>query len=335
MGKQRDKPAGAPRRTVRAFWSGTISFGLVSVPVDLYSAHRSKRIALRMLDQDGTPLRRTYFCPAHQTDVHAEHLLRGYEVGDGEHVVVRDDELEALAPRKSRDIDLSRFVHRGEIPPPYFQRSYFLAPAGESTKAYGLLAEVMEQTGHAGIATFVMRGKEYLVVILSEGGILCAETLRFQDELRTPRDVGLPEPVPADKNAVQACEEIIDSLSRKTIPDDVLRDRDTEDLQALIERKRGKGQDVVAAPDVEEEGDEDLEDDEDAGADGADLLAKIRESLRGKRQPQPPAHSKTAAQQLKDLSKDELYRRAKQQGITGRSKMSKQQLIRSLKNKSA
>ena len=337
MGKTKEDKSAVSGRTVRPFWSGTISFGLVSVPVDLYSAQRRGRISLRMLDQDGTPLRRTYYCPAHQTVVHPEHLLRGYEVAEGEYVVVRDDELEALAPGKSRDIDLSRFVHRDEIPPAFFQRSYFLTPAGESTKAYGLLAEVMQRTGMAGIATFVMRGKEYPVVILAEGGILQAETLRFQDELRTPGDIGLSEPQPADERSVQACEEVLDALFRESLPDDAMRDRDTEQLQALIDRKRAEGRDVVVVSEDAEEDQEDLEQAEDAAVDGEDLLAKIRQSLRGGRgeQPQHAAATKTAVQQLKDLSKEELYQRAKKMGVTGRSKMSKEQLIRSLKNKSA
>src|SRR5207248_7073669 len=113
--------------------------------------------------------------------------------------VVTDEELERLAPEKSRDIDLRRFVEAEAIPPMYFERSYFLVPAGGSAKAYRLLAATMEETHRAGIATFVMRGKEYLVAILSENGILRAETLRFSDEIRSPEDVGLPE---APKNAI-------------------------------------------------------------------------------------------------------------------------------------
>src|SRR5687768_2178685 len=203
-----DESAAAPARS-RSFWSGTITFGLVSIPVDLYSAHRPGRASLRMLSPDGTPLRRRYFCPKEGREVPAGELVRGYEVEPGEHVVVADEELEALEPRRSRDIDLTRFVPADEIDPMFFERGYVLAPAGESTKAYRLLAAIMEETGRAGIATFVMRGKEYLVAILAENGVLRAETLRFADEIRSPAAVGLPARSKPAEAAVRRAEKAI------------------------------------------------------------------------------------------------------------------------------
>jgi DNA end-binding protein Ku len=190
--------------TGRSFWSGTITFGLVTVPVQMFAANRKGGVHFRMLDQDGTPLNRRFFCPEDDREMQAEDLIRGYEIDEGEFVVVTDEELEALAPRKSRDIDLTAFVDVDQLDPLYFERSYFLAPASESNKAYRLLAEVMEKTQRAGIATFVMRDKEYLVAILSENGILRAETLRFEDEVRQPEDVGLPKVAKPGKAQVQA-----------------------------------------------------------------------------------------------------------------------------------
>jgi DNA end-binding protein Ku len=178
----------------RAFWSGMLSFGLVSVPVDLLPAHSSSRAPLRMLDTDGTPLARRYYCPVDEQEVEADQLERGYELDDGKIVVVTDEELEALAPKKSREIDLRRFVDRDSIDPLYFERSYFLAPGKGSGKAYRLLASVMESSRRAGIASFVMRDKEYLVAIFAEGGLLRGETLRFADQVRSSRSVGLPKP---------------------------------------------------------------------------------------------------------------------------------------------
>ena len=128
----------------RAFWSGTISFGLVSVPVDLYPANRSVRASLRMLAPEGTPLSRRYYCPKEEREVSYEEIVRGREV-DGRWIVVTDEELEALEPRKSRDIDLRLFVDRAEIDPVFFDRAYYLAPAGESTKAYRLLAQGLQE----------------------------------------------------------------------------------------------------------------------------------------------------------------------------------------------
>ena len=130
-------------------------------------------------------------------------MIRGYEVEKEKYVVITDEELEKLAPKKGRDIDLRRFVKQESIPPVYFDRSYFLTPGQGSEKAYRLLAETMEKEDLAGIATFVMRGKEYLVAIFPENGILRAETMRFSDELRSPKDIGLPA-VGVRKNTAQS-----------------------------------------------------------------------------------------------------------------------------------
>ncbi|MGH7471964.1 MAG: Ku protein, partial [Longimicrobiales bacterium] len=140
----------------RAIWSGTITFGLVSVPVHLFPASRSAPMGLRMVDADGTPLQRRYVCPEHDQEVEWDDLVRGYEIADHQFVVVTDDELEALEPKRSREIDLRQFVPLEQLDPRFFERGYYLVPADESTKAYQLLASIMEKSGRAGIATFVM-----------------------------------------------------------------------------------------------------------------------------------------------------------------------------------
>ena len=179
--------------STQPFWSGTISFGLVEHPGGSFPANRSSHVALRMLAPDGTPLRRRYYSSKTDRELAPEQMVRGYEIEKDKYVVVTDDELDKLEPEKSHDIDLRRFVNKDAIPPLYFERGYFLAPAEGSTKAYQLLAAVMEKTGRAGVATFVMRGKEYLAAIVAENGILRAETMRFKDEVRSPKDIGLPE----------------------------------------------------------------------------------------------------------------------------------------------
>src|SRR5690242_3819797 len=158
--KVQEKRQEAPSRPQgRSFWSGTIAFGLVSIPVDFYAAQRSRAARLRMVTSDGHPVGRRYVCPRHQRPVSTEDLVRGLELESGEIVAISDDELEALAPERTREIDLKRFVPLTELPSLLFERAYVLAPSGESPKAYRLLAEVMEQSGKAGIATFVMRDK--------------------------------------------------------------------------------------------------------------------------------------------------------------------------------
>jgi|SRR5579884_2624272 len=224
--------------STRPFWSGTISFGLVSVPVNLYPATRSSHAGLRMLGPEGQPLSRRYFSSKTGRELSDDEMVNGYEIQKNKFVIVSDEELEKLAPEKSRDIDLKRFVDVSEIPPMYFEHPYFLAPASESLKAYRLLAEVMEKTGQAGLATFVMRGKEYLVAIVAEGGVLRAETMRFRDEIREPADAGLPKPKEPAKATVRKFERLIQRESRKTLSRELLRDEQSERLEHYVEKKK-------------------------------------------------------------------------------------------------
>jgi DNA end-binding protein Ku len=256
----------------RSFWSGTITFGLVSIPVELFPAHRSQRVSLRMVAPDGTPLTRRYFCPKENRVLEWDEIVRGYEVEKDTYVVVTDEELEKLAPDRTRDIDLRRFVPVDDLDPMHFQRAYFLTPGGNSTKAYRLLAATMEQTGRAGIATFVMRGKEYLVAILAENGILRAETLRFADEVRAPDDVGLPEPTRPPAAEVRKIEKAIASRTRKQLDEKQLEDESAERLLALVARKERAGEDVVPAPEV---------DGGEPPAGVIDLMEVLKRSLQG------------------------------------------------------
>ncbi len=231
----------------RPFWSGTLTFGLVSIPVNLFPANRSSRVSLRMLGPTGKPLIRRYYSENSGRDLENEDLIRGYEIKKDRFVEITDEELERLAPERSRDINLRRFVDEGSIPRLYFERGYFLAPAG-SNRAYHLLAETMARTGRAGIATFVMRGKEYLVAITSDNGILRAETMRFHDEVRSPEAIGLPrkqKPAPA---TVRSIERLITQRSRASLPTGELRDKASERLLKVIERKRKRDDNVITAP---------------------------------------------------------------------------------------
>jgi DNA end-binding protein Ku len=319
----------------RAFWSGTISFGLVSIPVNLFPANRAGGVSLRMLAPDGTPLVRRYFDPETDREVSRDRIVRGFEIAKDQYVVVGDDELSALEPEKSRDIDLRRFVDRDAIPPLFFERAYFLAPDGTSTKAYRLLAATMERTNRAGIATFVMRTKEYLVAILSENGILRAETLRFADEIRSSEDVDLGERPGLDRKRVRKVEQAIRELTRDSLDEAELTHDYARALRELAESKRKNGRDVVAAPH------ELLEDDEETG-EVIDLMEVLKRSLRppapGPRRSDDRSRRASAANRrpsaspdLRALTRAELYERAQEQGIPGRSGMNKEQLIRALR----
>ena len=258
----------------RAFWSGTITFGLVSIPVNLFPATRSSRIALRMVDEDGTPLARRYFCPKHEKELDRDEIVRGYETEKGTFVTVTDDELEALEPNKSRDIDLRRFVPIDQLDPVFFERGYFLTPGSESTKAYNLLAATMEDSGRAGIATFVMRGKEYLIAIVAENGILRAETLRFGDEIRSPGSIGLPEKSRVNKADVTRIERAINTHTAAKLSPAELKDEYAERLLKLVKKKERKNEDVFDAP-------EEAVEDDDEEATVIDLMEVLKKSLAG------------------------------------------------------
>jgi DNA end-binding protein Ku len=257
----------------RPFWSGTLTFGLVSVPVNLFPATKSKRVSLRMLGPDGQPLARKYYAEKTERDLDADEIIRGYEIKPGKYVVVTDEELERLAPEKTRDIDLKLFVPEESVPPIHFDRGYFLTPAANSEKAYKLLAEALDKEGKAGIATFVMRGKEYLIGIFSEHGILRAETMRFADELRSPADVGLPKKTKAPKATVSKFERLISGKSKKQLSTIRLKDEQTERLLKLVKKKSAKRKNVVK-----------VDDESDARESGKviDLMAVLKKSLAGK-----------------------------------------------------
>jgi DNA end-binding protein Ku len=233
----------------RPFWSGLLSFGLVSIPVELLASHRSTGGSLHMIDADGTRLARRYYGPADEKELDADQLVRGYELDDGKVVVVSDEELEALAPKKSREIDLRLFVDRDRIDPLYFARSYFLAPGEGSGKAYRLLVAVMEESRKAGVATFVMRDREYLVAIFAEGGLLRAETLRFHDEVRSPRDVGLPKPPRVDDATAKRVHRAVASLEQEEWDPSALADPH-DALRELAERKFKQRKDVLKSDDA-------------------------------------------------------------------------------------
>ena len=258
----------AEEERVRSFWSGTLSFGLVSIPITLLPAQRTSRGALRFVDSDGTPLARRYYSQADEKELETSRLVRGQEVKN-KLVVVTDEELEALAPKKSREIELVQFVDRDELDPVYFDRSYFLAPDRGAGKAYRLLSSVMERTRRAGIATFVMREKEYLVAIFAEGGLLRGEILRFHEAVRSPRSVGLPSKARARVAAATAkrISRAVSGLTREKWKPAALTDPHTA-IRRLAERKYKRGEDVTRAAPARE-----------AQRDVVDILALLRESL--------------------------------------------------------
>ncbi len=309
----------------RSMWSGTISFGLVSIPVRLFPANRPSGVSLRMLDDDGTPLARRYYDPETDKEVSRDDIVRGYEIEKDEYVIVTEGELESLEPEKTRDIDLRRFVPADQLDPRFFERAYFLTPDGESTKAYRLLAAVMEDTGRAGIATFVMRTKEYLIAILAENGILRAETLRFHDEIRSVEGIDLPDrpKVPAARK--KAMRKAIGKLTEEELDEAELADDYADRLRKLVKSKQKQGA-VRTAPSAAAGAD-------DEGGDIIDLMDVLKRSLQGgEAEARTPKRSGGSGKNLSELTKAELYERAQEKDISGRSSMTKDELVAALKS---
>ncbi|MFN2361148.1 MAG: Ku protein [Marinobacter sp.] len=316
--------------TLKPFWSGVVTFGLVSVPVSLFPATRGTTLRLRMVDAKGNFLKRRFLGQDDSKPLDNKDLVRGYEFEKDRFVVIEDDELEALDPEKSREIDLKQFVDLHDLSPLYFERAYFLVPNGSTTKAYRLLAEVLEREHRAGIATFVMRGKEYLCEIIAEQGILRAETLRFADEVRSPEAVGLPAREPVETAAVAKFTKAIQALKAKTLDHAELDDQRSADIVKLARKKLRSGTDVVEAS-------ADAEEIEESSTNVVDLMEVLREQLQGKLRERAAPKRKTGkptASELKSKSRAELYEMAQAMDLHGRSAMSKAKLINALAGRS-
>jgi DNA end-binding protein Ku len=260
---------------VRPVWSGTITFGLVSIPVDLLGAIRPRQTAMKLIDKGGHALGRQYHCSKDGKPLTNDDLIRGYETEDGKMVVISDDEFESVAPEMSADINLQNFVPAEQIPPIYFQKPYYLAPAGKSSKAYNLLAATMARTHRVGIGNFVMRGQEYLVAIVADNGVLRADTLRYADEIRSPDTIGLPQRPKASSKLVSQFIKEIATLKQNELSTTELEDKDAKDLQALVKVKQKDANNVIHQSGLEGDDEEPAP----SSAQVIDLMAALKRSL--------------------------------------------------------
>ena len=233
----------------RAIWSGSISFGLLNVPVKLYSAVARRSIALREIrESDSVRIKHRRVAEGTDEEVPYENIIKAYEVTPGQYVPLNKDELSALAPEKTRAIDVQDFVDLDEIDPIYFDSPYYLGPADGAEKAYSLLAKAMEASGKVAIARFVFRNKEHLAAIRTSGGVLTLTTMRFADEVVPASELEEVLPAKAPKVAKreqEMAEQLIESLSADFDPS-AYRDEYREQLLGLIERK-AEGKEIVAS----------------------------------------------------------------------------------------
>jgi DNA end-binding protein Ku len=255
----------------RRLWRGSLSFGLVNVPVALMSAVRDTDIHFNQIDaESGARLSVQRVCKQEDKPIEWDEIAHGYPRSDGEgYVMLTDEELEAAQPEKTRTIDISEFVPLEQIDPIHFDHAYFLVPVGEGDgplRAYRLLVEAMEGSDRAAIGHFVLRTKEYLVAVRVRDGLLSLVTMRFADEIRPVDDLDLPGK--KDQPAKKEVDEAVKLIEQLSAPWDPSRyeDRHNERLEKLIKRKR-KGE-TIKAP-AEPETVEAV----------PDLMAALRESL--------------------------------------------------------
>lgn len=240
-----------PARTV---WTGSLTFGLVSLPVGIYPATRDQSVHFNQFEA-GTSDRIRYRKVNERTgqEVPGDRIARGVDLGGGEYVIVTDDELEALEPRRSHEIEVVGFVDLADIDPVYFRSTYYLGPSPKGPdKAYALLRAAMRRSGKVAVARLIMRGREYLVAIRPGDNVLVLETLYFADEVR---DAARELPPLPDEDAVtdrelEMADLLIDSMAMDWDPAD-FEDTYRQEIEALVERKR-QGQEVVARAEPDE-----------------------------------------------------------------------------------
>ena len=228
----------------RAIWSGVLTFGLVSVPVELYSATEAHGPVFHQFEKDtGDRIRYQRVNERTTDEVEYSDIVRGADTGGGNYVLLDQDELDSVAPGRSRSMEIRTFADLDEIDPIYFNKTYFLGPGSDETaKTYALLRDAMDASDKAAIASFVMRGKEYLAAVRADGDLLVLETLFFADEVRDPHQQisDLPGRVKLSPQELRMARQLIDSMTEPWNPSDY-RDSYTDRVNGLIEaKKRGK-----------------------------------------------------------------------------------------------
>ncbi|MFV0132051.1 Ku protein [Streptomyces sp. HMX87] len=329
----------------RAIWSGVLTFGLVTVPVQLFTATEDHTVHFRQL-QRGTSDRIRYQRVNERTgeEVDYDEIVKGYDLGGGDYVIVEPDELDEIAPGKSQVIEITGFVDLDRIEPVYFQRTYYLAPKGEEyTKVYELLRAALEKENKTGIATFVMRSKQYLVALRAQEEVLVLHTLHWADEVRDPHGELplLPDHSEATGKELRTARQLIGALSIDWRPEGY-HDTYEERVKELVEAK-ADGKEIVS------------EEAPPQATDVIDLMEALQRSVeqsgkgrqqpsgkRGKPKERPAdghgdgkakrrkATGKRDRGKLEQLNKSELYERAGRLGIPGRSRMNRDQLLKAV-----
>lgn len=253
---------------VQGIWSGTISFSLVAIPVQLVRAVEPGRVSFRMLhSKDYSPLARRMFCPEQETMVPPDEIVRGYEIGPDRYIPITDEELASVSPERSRTIEIVEFIDMKGVDPIYYDHPYYLVPLKGGEKAYRLLVEVMRRTNKAGLAKFVLAEREYLVAVKSTEGVLALITLHYSEEILPDEDIA-PKEGTIEAEEKSRMEKSIKKMMADFNPGKYADERREKVMDLL--KKKAKEKAPVEAPEVEEE----------EGEGPADLIAALEEIMR-------------------------------------------------------
>jgi len=308
----------------RALWTGSISFGLVNVPVRLYSAISEHKLQFHFVHQkDDSPIGYQKICKKEDKPVPEKEIVKAFEYRKGKYVYMEDEDFEAARVEGYKTIDITDFVPYEQIDPIYFAHTYYVGPQDGAEKVYSLLVKAMEDSELAGIAKFVMRDRQYLGALRVREGTITLEQLYFADEVRPVEEIK-PKRARVEKRELEMAQQLIDSFSGDWKPEQY-KDTYRDALCEVIEAKR-KGKEVHVAAEPEEGQPTDLM---------TALRASVQASRGGRRRPSRASSSSNgggASEDLEELSKSELEKRAKKAEIEGRSKMSKEELIDALRS---
>jgi DNA end-binding protein Ku len=253
----------------RAIWSGAISFGLVNVPIKMYTATSPKTVRFNQLSsKTGARIRQKRVDPTTDEEVPFEEIVKGYEITPDRYVVITNEELDALDPRATKTIDIEEFADLAEIDPIYYDHNYYLAPTAGGAKAYRLLLDAMRESGKVGIGKVVIRSKQQLCALRPTGDVLTLTTMLWGDEVLSPDrldEIGEIEEAQATDRELKMAEQLIASLSSEFVPEK-FKDEYREQVLALIERKAA-GEEIAVQPQAEEP------------ATAPDLMAALEASL--------------------------------------------------------
>ena len=225
---------------MRTIWNGSISFGLVNIPIGLALATQRDDVSFRTLHREcGTPIKQKRWCPLHEREVEADELVKGWEVAKGEFVLVEDSDLEAVALQRSQSIEILRFVQLADVDPVFFDRTYYLSPAGAEAarRPYVLLLRAMQESGTAAVGKFVLWGKENLCLIRPQGDTLALETLFFADDVRSKAEIEeAVEATEVKKAELALAGQVIESLVGEWVAED-FENEYRRDVRAMLDAK--------------------------------------------------------------------------------------------------